>query len=64
MCITNSNGSSLHIPVIDISREDAQTADLLVGACAQYGFVFVKGQELGFTSKLLDGTFDVVSVRS
>lgn len=52
--------TSPNIPVIDISQEDTQTADQLVAAAAQHGFMFVKGQRLGFTSHVLDDAFDLV----
>ena len=62
MSPTQSNGISLQIPVIDLSGGNAQTADKLVEAVAQYGFVFVKGEEVGFTSQILDDTFALVSL--
>lgn len=53
-----SNGSSLKIPVIDISEaSEADTADQLVDAVARYGFVFIKGESIGFTKRVLDDTF-------
>lgn len=57
---TNMHTTSPNIPVIDISQEDTQTADQLVAAAAQHGFMFVKGQRLGFTSHVLDDAFDLV----
>lgn len=57
---THDSGRSLQIPIIDISRENAQTGDCLVEAAAHYGFVFIKGQGLGFTSQILDDAFDLV----
>ncbi|CAD6594320.1 MAG: hypothetical protein ASARMPRED_009144 [Alectoria sarmentosa] len=55
-----SNGSSAQtqIPVIDISEASAaDTADQLVDAVARYGFVFVRGEGLGFTRHILDNAF-------
>ena len=58
---TQSNGQNLQIPIIDLSHATATTADKLVDAVSRYGFVFVKGEGLGFTSKILDNTFALVS---
>ena len=56
-----SNGLSSHIPVIDISQNDTETmAHFIVKAVAESGFVFVKGQDLGFTSQILDNVFNLV----
>ncbi len=60
MSARNNNGSNLEIPLIDLSREDLQTADLLVEALAKYGFAFVRGQGLGFDSEILNDMFDLV----
>ena len=46
------------IPVIDIG--DPSTADRLVDAAASYGFVFIKGENLGFTADILNETFALV----
>ena len=53
---------NLHIPVIDLpsSGPDEKTASALVDACATYGFVFVRGDSLGFSSDALDGIFELV----
>lgn len=59
-----SNGSSLKIPVIDISEaSEADTADQLVDAVARYGFVFIKGESIGFTKRVLDDTFALVRLK-
>ena len=56
-----SNGSSLQIPVIDISEASAaDTAGQLVDAVARYGFVFVRGEGIGFTKQTLDNAFALV----
>lgn len=52
--------SSLQIPVIDIAQCNAQTADRLLEAVADNGFVFVRAQGLNFTSNVLDKVFDLV----
>ena len=49
---------SVRIPVLDIGR--ASTAERLVEAVAQFGFVFVKGEGLGFTVGILDEAFALV----
>ena len=57
----SSSGSSLHIPVIDISEaSEAETANQLVTAVAQSGFVFIKGEDVRFTRQILDDTFALV----
>ena len=61
MSPTQSNGQNLQIPVIDLSHATATTADKLIDAVSRYGFVFVKGEGLGFTSEILDNTFALVS---
>ena len=58
-----SNGSSLQIPVIDLQiseATEADTAEQLVDAVARYGFVFIKGEETGFTKQIVDDTFALV----
>ena len=57
---SQTNGLNLQIPVIDLSHATAQTADKLIDAVSRYGFVFVKGEGLGFTSQILDDTFALV----
>ena len=52
----------LDIPVIDLSNENVQTADHLVEAFIQYGFAFVHGRGLGFTSQIMDDLFEVVGL--
>lgn len=58
---TQSKGTSLQIPVIDLSGANAQIADKLIDAIAQVGFVFVNGEGLGFTSQTLNDVFALVS---
>ena len=58
-----NSAECLEIPVIDISNETLRTADHLVEAFIHYGFAFVKGQGLGFTSQFLDDIFEVVGLR-
>ena len=48
------------IPVIDISNVDTQTGADLVDAIAKWGFVFIKGKELGFSPRVIDATFELV----
>lgn len=60
MSPTQNKGQNLQIPVIDLSHATATTADGLIDAVSRYGFVFVKGEGLGFTSKILDDIFALV----
>lgn len=48
------------IPVIDISRIDEETGELAVAAAAQYGFLFVNGDDLGFSKEMIDHAFSLV----
>ena len=48
------------IPVIDISRIDEGTGELAVAAAAQYGFLFVNGDNLGFGKEMIDHAFSIV----
>jgi hypothetical protein len=57
---TQGEDPSLQIPVIDISKANATTAARLSEAVAEYGFVFVNGGGLGFTSGILEETFALV----
>ena len=52
----------LQIPVVDIPQSggDEDTGTALVDACAKYGFVFVRGEGLGFSADALDSTFELV----
>ena len=52
--------TTLQIPVIDISTGDARIADQLLDAVGQYGFAFVRGDGLGFTSQILNDAFAMV----
>ena len=59
-----SNDPTIQIPVIDISEaieaDAVDTAERLVDAITRYGFVFVKGEGLGFTRSILDNVFALV----
>lgn len=55
-----SNTADLSIPVIDISNEDANTGIELVDAVEKWGFVFVRGDGLGFKSQDIEGAFQLV----
>lgn len=50
--------------MIDISEastaDTADKADQLVDAVARYGFVFVRGEGIGFTRHILDNAFALV----
>ena len=48
------------IPIIDLSLTDEQTGNLTVDAAAQYGFLFVKGNNLGFSKEMIDNAFALV----
>lgn len=52
----------LQIPVIDLPpfAADEKTGTALVDACATYGFVFVRGTQLGFSPDSLDDVFELV----
>ena len=62
-----SNHSTIQIPVIDISEaseaDAVETADRLVDAITRYGFVFVKGDGIGFTRPILDSVFALVRLK-
>ena len=60
MQATGTNGLKLQIPVIDISKETEDIGHRLVDSVARYGFVFVRGEGLGFTPQILDDTFSLV----
>lgn len=49
-----------YIPVIDISNEDARTGIELVDAVEKWGFVFVRGEGLGFKLQDIEGAFQLV----
>jgi hypothetical protein len=48
------------IPVIDLSRDDQDTADQLVAAAATYGFLFIKSSGSNFSTEAVDATFKSV----
>ena len=52
----------LQLPVINLlqSGPDEDIGAALVDACAKYGFVFVRGEGLGFSSETLDDAFELV----
>lgn len=55
-----SKTADIYIPVIDISNEDAQTGIDLVDAVEKWGFVFVRGEGLGFKLQDIEGIFQLV----
>ena len=55
-----SKTADIYIPVIDISNEDAQTGIELVDAVEKWGFVFVRGEGLGFKLQDIEGAFQLV----
>lgn len=57
------DASTFKIPVVDVSSATAETGDQLVEAVARFGFVFVRGQDLGFTAQILDDTFELVRLK-
>ena len=61
LACTGLNGTDkLQIPVIDISDPDDQTADDLVAAVANSGFVFIRSLGTGFDADLIDDIFGLV----
>lgn len=58
--MSGEGGSDSLIPIIDISRIDERTGELAVAAAAEYGFLFVKGDDLGFSKEMVDHAFSVV----
>lgn len=55
-----SNTAEISIPVIDISNEDAKTGVELVDAVEKWGFVFVRGEGLGFKPQDIESAFQLV----
>lgn len=49
------------IPVIDISNAGTPTAEELINAVVQWGFVYIKAAGSGFTPELINETFQIVS---
>ena len=49
-----------NIPVIDISTLDQATADHLVHAAIEHGFLYVKASGLEFQAEDIDKTFRIV----
>ena len=55
------NGSGkFQIPVIDILNSNDQTADELVTAFANSGFVFIRGPGTGFDAEVIANIFELV----
>lgn len=52
--------ADIYIPVIDISNEDARTGIELVDAVEEWGFVFVRGEGLGFKLQDIEDAFELV----
>lgn len=55
-----SKTADIYIPVIDISNEDAQTGIEMVDAVEKWGFVFVRGEGLGFKLQDIEAAFQLV----
>ena len=55
------NGSDkIQIPIIDIRDSSDQTADELVEAIANSGFVFIRGAGTGFDAEVISNIFEIV----
>ena len=55
------NGSDkLQIPTIDIRNSNDQTAEDLVAAIANSGFVFIRGAGTGFDAGVIANIFELV----
>ena len=64
MALNGSDSLNAHIPVIDVSHEDDHTAENLVRAVVEHGFVFVTGSRIGFTPETLDEAFNLVCLHT
>lgn len=54
------HASLSHIPIVDISESDKDTAAKLVDAASTHGFVYIKSAGLEFTSGIIDHVFALV----
>ena len=55
------NGSGkLQIPIIDVRNSSDETADELVAAIANSGFVFIRGPGTGFDAEVIANIFELV----
>lgn len=57
-----SPASDVQIPVIDLSGDGEQVGDELIAAFRKWGFVFVRGEALGFEKQAIETTFDLVKI--
>lgn len=60
MSLENDDDMNVHLPVIDISNVDAQTADKLLQAATKWGFVYLSIQGLGISPEEIEQAFDLV----
>ena len=53
-----------YLPIIDVSKIDSQTGDQLIQAASKWGFLYVRNQDLGFTSEIMNRSFGHVRQNS
>ena len=59
---TEENGTSTHIPVIDISNVDDEVGENLVEAASEWGFIYISSHGLDMTAETVNRTFDIVGL--
>ena len=58
------NDAAVDLPVIDVSNIDSQTAEKLLKATSEWGFVYLGSQGLGIAREEIDQAFDLVRLTS
>ena len=59
--MTANECSRAQIPLIDLSGDEQRVGNELLEAVMKWGFVFIRGEALGFSPQVIEDTFDLVT---
>ena len=62
--MTANGYSKSQIPLIDLSGDEEHVGNELLEAVMNWGFVFIHGEALGFSSQVIEDTFDLVTTEA
>ena len=60
--MTANRCSRVQIPLIDLSGDEEHVGNELLEAVMKWGFVFIHGEALGFSPRVIEDTFDLVTI--
>lgn len=59
--MTANGCGRVQIPLIDLSGDEEHVGNELLEAVMKWGFVYIHGEALGFSSQVIEDTFDLVA---